>query len=1032
MQYNGNFPGYYSAINLNMEANSSTWPLNNIDKMLDCGHFYNGFVSPLSPDQVLGYNKEVLKQMMLKHETIFRDQIHDLHRLYSRQRALMDEMRRNELYKHELRLETSKSNSVLSHVSTEYAQKTCHAPSLPWVNPACGGLCISGAKNVQLPLSSFQGKSTQACPDPAQTEGCLKDLELLESKCKKIGKKVLDLQLPAYVYVDSEEEESLEDGKVPKVPNLSTYTSKGFTQAVYNSDIKPFCGSNELNDVFHEEASTSLLKKSTALADLNEPIKFEEEAVSMSDLVGPTSCRKIPCLDVSQKTKSTFQISSEEIIQNTQTRWDFESRSDVLLSEKKERKREWPSFNDEAGNSTNLNSFPQGFGTENLSSMLPESSQEEFQQAHQPSTFHLLNQSYQESRTKRTIFDVESFGRNHGPPNDSQPGPRSASYMSTSRELVPQADMAISGSSSAASCRKPARDMVRNPIAVQALPCFNTSVTLGNSKSSIGRPELAGDISHPNKSSRSSTKCNSVSFLQGSICNSDQSESKRYRVHPPSFSFDNVNSSNNHDLVSEHQGLTNYLQGSTDMKSSKSINLNFMPNFCSSDVDALQSIQSTDGIEKIEELTGGSAWLKVKQVHNGSPKKGTTQVESVLLKAYSECIPDVESKKVDASDSSSNRRILGFPTYEKPNISSDQCSSHASQSETHQNPSGDEDIENTQKDGVLDINLIRDPVPDSGKCLSASEHVLEDGLDKKHVGFGGHIDLNSCINEDESSPMHSPEVDLHVPVSPDNKECSPPRGESDENLLESTSQSSRQEDADLLGELTKIAAEAIVSISSSEVQTCLEKTTCKAFQASSSDSLHWFAGIVSSVVGEPENEFVVVGKSGDRHDEFLPDGIDYFEAMTLQLTETKLEECCCKCNVQKEEERGAVLLQSQPRKGRTRRGRQRKDFQSEILPSLASLSRHEVTEDLQTIGGLMEAAGSRYTGRSGLTRGRKRSCVPTSSVTENTVGSLLKQITGNSEKGIEERNLIGWGKITRRRRGQRHPVSNPQLILGQV
>lgn len=75
MQYNGNFPGYYSAINLNMEANSSTWPLNNIDKMLDCGHFYNGFVSPLSPDQVLGYNKEVLKQMMLKHETIFRDQV---------------------------------------------------------------------------------------------------------------------------------------------------------------------------------------------------------------------------------------------------------------------------------------------------------------------------------------------------------------------------------------------------------------------------------------------------------------------------------------------------------------------------------------------------------------------------------------------------------------------------------------------------------------------------------------------------------------------------------------------------------------------------------------------------------------------------------------------------------------------------------------------------------------------------------------------------------------------------------------------
>lgn len=681
-----------------------------------------------------------------------------------------------------------------------------------------------------------------------------------------------------------------------------------------------------------------------------------------------------------------------------------------------------------SGKSFNLNSFPQGLVAQNLS-MLPESSKEELQQAHQPPTFHLLTKSYQEVETKRTIFSVESFGRNHGSLNDSQPGPSSASYMCTSRELVPHADVTISGSSPAVSCRKPVRDMVRNPIAVQALPCFNTSVSLGSSKSSIGRPGLTGDTSHS---------------VQDSFCNSYQSEPKRFRVHPPSFSFDNVNNDNNHELTSEHQGLSNYVQGSTDMKSSKSINLNFMPNCCSSDVEVSQSIQSTDGIEKLEKLTGGLALLKVKQVHDGRPEKGSedsTRVESVLFKAYAECIPDVAPKKFEASDSPSNRRILNFPTYEKPHISSDQCSSHASQSETHQN--GDEYIENTRKD-VLDINLTCDSVPDSGRSLTASELVLENGLDKKQEGFGSHIDLNSCINEDESSPMHSlsTEVDLQAPASPENKECSPPRGESNETLLETPSQSSRQEDADLLGELMRIAAEAIISISSSEVQICIEKTTCKTSEAPSSDSLHWFAGIVSSVEGELENESgKVLSSKYSTHDddEFLPDGIDYFEAMTLRLTETKEEECCCKCNVQKEEERGAILLQSQPRKGRTRRGRQRKDFQSEILPSLASLSRYEVTEDLQTIGGLMEAAGSRWetgslrnAGRIGSTRGRRRSCAPSSSVAENAVGSLLKQQTANSEKGIEERNLIGWGKITRRRRGQRHPVSNPQLILGQV
>lgn len=679
-----------------------------------------------------------------------------------------------------------------------------------------------------------------------------------------------------------------------------------------------------------------------------------------------------------------------------------------------------------SGNSiSNLNSFPEGFDAEKLS-MLYESSQEEIKQAHQPPIFHLLNQSFQKSESKRTSFSFESFGRNHSPPSEIQPGPSDASNMCTSHELISQADMAISRSSPAESCRKPACDMVRNPISVPALPCFNTSASLGgSSQTSIGRPAFDGEKFHPNKSLRSSIQCESVGFLQDGFCkNSYDSGSNRSMAHSPSISFDNVNNNNNNDLASQHQALANYIQGSMDMKSSKDINLNFMPNSCSLDVDDSQSIQCTDGKEKLGELTGG-----LHGVRSTIGSEDSTQVDSVLLKTYSECVPDVESKNIEANNSIDNRRILDLPIYDKDRISYDQCSSHASLS-------GDE-IGNTEKDGLIDTNLICNPVLDSGKCPTANENVLGNGFDERDVGFGGHIDLNSCGNDDKSSPMHffSTEIDL-VPASPENKECSPPRGESDENQLETTFQLSGQEDTDLQKELVRTAAEAIVSISSSVVEICLENTTCKPLEASSTDSLHWFAGIVSSVVGDNEFGVVLSGKNGDHHDESLPDGMDYFEAMTLKLTETKLEECCCKSSIQKEEERGAIILPSQPRKGRTRRGRQRKDFQSEILPSIASLSRHEVTEDLQTIGGLMEAAGSRWeTGslRNKGRSGRRRSCVSasTSSFTENTVGSPLKQPPGNNGLGIEERSLIGWGKITRRRRG-RCPVRNPQLILGQI
>ena len=677
-----------------------------------------------------------------------------------------------------------------------------------------------------------------------------------------------------------------------------------------------------------------------------------------------------------------------------------------------------------SGNSrSNFNSFPEGFDAEKLS-MLYESSQEEIKQAHQPPIFHLLNQSFQKSESRRTSFSFESFGRNHSPSSEIQPGPSDASYMCTSHELISQADMAISGLSPAASCRKPVCDMVQNPISVPALPCFNTSASLGgSSKTSIGRPGLDGEKFHPNKSLRSSIQCGSVGFLQGSFCkNSYHSGSNRSMAHSPSISFDNVNNNSNNDLASEHQSLANYIQDSMDVKSSKNINLNFMPNFFSLDVDASPSIQFTDGKEKLGELTGG---LHIVRSTKGSGD--STQVDSVLLKSYSECVPDVESKNIEANNSINNRRILGLPSYGKGRLSYDQCSSHTSLS-------GDK-IDNTQKDGLLDTNLTCDPVHDSGKCPTANENVLENGFDKRDVGFGGHIDLNSCRNDDKSSPVHvfSTEIDL-VPASPENKECSPPRGESDENQLETTFQLSGQEDADLRKELERTAAEAIVSISSSVVEICLENTTCKPLEASSTDSLDWFAGIVSSVVGDNEFGVVLGGKNGDHHDESLPEGMDYFEAMTLKLTETKLEECCCKSSIQKEEERGAIILPIQPRKGRTRRGRQRKDFQSEILPSIASLSRHEVTEDLQTIGGLMEAAGSRWeTGslRNKGRSGRRRSCVSASSFTENTVGSPLKPPPGNRGLGIEERSLIGWGKITRRRRG-RCPVRNPQLILGQI
>jgi hypothetical protein len=157
--------------------------------------------------------------------------------------------------------------------------------------------------------------------------------------------------------------------------------------------------------------------------------------------------------------------------------------------------------------------------------------------------------------------------------------------------------------------------------------------------------------------------------------------------------------------------------------------------------------------------------------------------------------------------------------------------------------------------------------------------------------------------------------------------------------------------------------------------------------------------------------------------------------MTLQLEEIKEEDYMPKPLVPEnfiEEETGTTSLPTRARKGPARRGRQRRDFQRDILPGLSSLSRHEVTEDLQTFGGLMKATGHAWAGlsrrsssRNGCGRGRRRSQVPPSPpppvATVETCTPLMQQLN-NVEVGLDDRSLTGWGKTTRRPRRQRCPA----------
>ncbi|KAG5536528.1 hypothetical protein RHGRI_024081 [Rhododendron griersonianum] len=342
---------------------------------------------------------------------------------------------------------------------------------------------------------------------------------------------------------------------------------------------------------------------------------------------------------------------------------------------------------------------------------------------------------------------------------------------------------------------------------------------------------------------------------------------------------------------------------------------------------------------------------------------------------------------------------------------------------------------------------VCDPEPKRFKTSDASDDKVdlyrEVIADNSILKVVNQIDLNCCINEEKSSPeLPIPvvtktvaEIELEAPVSPENKECSPPRGESEENPLETPVKLPKQEEdgEHQINELVRMAAEAIVLISTPGFPKLLsENIVCERFEGSPSDSLDWFAEVVSSFAGDLEYEIgVVLGQ------ELSSDGSDYFEAMTLELTEIRAEEYWCQGSVQKEEETSGVLSPSKPRRGRMR-GKQRKNFQTEVLPSLSSLSGHEVTEDLQTIGGMMEAAGflagtspgKRNGGRNVCSRARRRSDNSLCNGIENTVCSPMKQQNIDSCFALGERSLKGWGKVNRRRRGPRIPATSTPLVFG--
>ncbi|KAH0991369.1 hypothetical protein GBA52_002852 [Prunus armeniaca] len=1081
MQCKSYLPGYYSVRDLNEDPNNCSWPVYYGDKTLSNRQYCNGFLPRATADAYPGYDKDVVKQTMLEHEAIFKNQVLELHRLYRIQRDLMDDIKRKELHRNQIPMETSLSSSPLvSQITSEDARKW-HDSSFPLVNNVYAGPSIPGVEGIHSQSSAIKGNIPKNGLFPSQNGIISKDLEVMESRPTKVRKKMFDLQLPADVYIDSEEGEQFSDEKVSGTP--SCQPNKGCKTAL-EGGTKLFSSNGGKTDCKGDALrSDSCSRSPNGLADLNEPIQFEETNASAYDYhLARDSCHgKIQRPDLAAKSRLQLLGLPKDISLDSRYVSDNVIQNNSQLENKGSGKG-WFSHVLAGQSKSNLETVSECLQTERL----PVSSQPmqvSINNVHEP-TFYLTDRSKVDLWRERTVCGVENSERSHEISNSKHPSIFVASHMPSPYPILPSSDLAKSWTHSVSSWENPGSSLSQKSISVQTHPCLNSSATLSkSSQSSVQSNGIFGDRWYLNNHSSSNQGSGSEVPYQNGFHHGSSSGSKE-PVRFPSLSCDYQSSSNNHNGGPEHlmsHGSTMHPKGSNclDVKSGREVNLNVVLSNSSSNEEILQQgLKIIGGEQKHENHLAAFPWLRAKpasknefsntgkvsktgergffqsSMNNSSNK---IEVGKDLNQIFAQDIKsvlsgnDVEARRNELGDIPCKRKLLGFPIFEKSHISKNESSSLTSPSVSisHQSERGGE---NTRRNRELDINLPCDPsAPELARKNVAEIVVVEEGRDTKVASFRHYIDLNSCISDDEVSLKPSVpsasvkitvEIDLEAPIVP----------ETDDDVIPGETSAEKQKEISLAlpqhtaeppqDELVRVAAEAIVSISSSGPHNHMNESSCDPPEASSADPLLWFVEIASICGNDLESKFdtVLRGKDGEDNEESLSEEFDYFESMTLKLTETKEEDYMPKPLVPEDlklEETGSTLPANQPRKGQSRRGRQRRDFQRDILPGLVSLSRHEVTEDLQTFGGLMRATGHawhsgltrRNSTRNGCGRGRRRAVVsPSPPVATSPACTPLVQQLNNTEMGLEDRSLTGWGKTTRRPRRQRCPAGNPPSV----
>ncbi|CAN4086290.1 unnamed protein product [Withania somnifera] len=298
---------------------------------------------------------------------------------------------------------------------------------------------------------------------------------------------------------------------------------------------------------------------------------------------------------------------------------------------------------------------------------------------------------------------------------------------------------------------------------------------------------------------------------------------------------------------------------------------------------------------------------------------------------------------------------------------------------------------------LLDCITRPDSAVESRKS-TMDNHFVGPGSASKFLTNNSCIKM-SCIKEETFSPGHSEATmtpvdrDLEAPVSPENKERSPPRGDSLDNPA-----------SDHTGKTDRAAAETLLFISSSVVQGHSKTAKGRPSEASH-DILGWLADIATSLASNPGNE---VGEFMNLHchrNTLISDRSNCNEVMKLTCKGGEMDNYDHQLKVGIKKEGVCNTLHSRTRRSRARRANSQRVLQTEVHPTGASASLHQLNGDLESPA---TAASESDSWRKNPDRASSRSKRWTT-IARRTTWSLLHPHLSNHKQGITERLWKGWG-----------------------